>query len=76
MASLQAQAAELKTQGVIEAARDPDSSVTANDAQRKIVQESNNAGIQAFSFDPDASLEEKKAQIKAVRAHDPTTCFV
>lgn len=59
-------AGELKTQGVIEAADDPNSSVTSGDAQKKIVQESKNAGIQAFSFDPDASPEEKKAQVQAV----------
>jgi hypothetical protein len=66
MATPQAQAAELKAQGVIEAAQDPNSSVTAGDAQKKIVEESKNAGIQAFTFDPDASREEKRAQIKAV----------
>jgi hypothetical protein len=66
MATPQAQATELKTQGVIEAAEDPNSSVTSGDAQKKIVEESKNAGIQAYTFDPDASPEEKKAQIKAV----------
>lgn len=66
MATPQAQAAELKAQGVIEAAEDPNSSVTAGDAQKKIVEESNNAGIQAFTFDPDATPEQKRAQIKAV----------
>lgn len=58
-------AAELKTQGVIEAANDPNSSVTADDAQRKLVQESRNAGVAAFTFDPDASPEEKAAQARA-----------
>lgn len=57
---------ELKQQGAIEAARDPESSVTADDAQRKLVDESKNAGVAAFTFDPDASPEEKKAQAKAV----------
>lgn len=57
---------ELKTQGVIEAAEDPNSSVTSGDAQKKIVEESKNAGIQAFTFDPQASPEQKKAQVKAV----------
>jgi hypothetical protein len=57
---------ELKTQGVIEAAADPNSSVTSNDAQKKIVEESKNAGIQAFTFDPQASAQEKKAQVQAV----------
>jgi hypothetical protein len=59
-------AGELKTQGVIEAADDPNSSVTSGDAQKKIVEESKNAGIQAFTFDPHASAEQKKAQVKAV----------
>lgn len=64
--STEAAAGELKTQGVIEAAEDPDSSVTSGDAQKKIVEESKNAGIPAFSFDPHASPEQKKAQVKAV----------
>jgi hypothetical protein len=59
-------AAELKTQGVVEAAQDPNSSVTADDAQQKIVAESKKAGVAAFTFDPDASPEEKAAQARAV----------
>lgn len=58
--------AELKQQGAIEAARDPNSSVTAADAQAKIEEESKKAGVQAFSFDPDASPEEKAAQARSV----------
>jgi hypothetical protein len=69
--STERSAAELKVQGVIEAAEDPNSSVTFGDAQRKIVQESNNAGIQAFSFDPNASAEQKKAQVQAVCIRRP-----
>ena len=64
--STQADAAELKAQGVVEAAQDPNSSVTADDAQQKIVAESKKAGIPAFTFDPDASPEEKAAQARAV----------
>lgn len=60
-------AAELKQQGAIEAAQDPDSKVTADDAQQKIVEESRRAGVTAFTFNPDASPEEKKAQAQAVR---------
>ncbi|KAH9902320.1 tricalbin [Xylariomycetidae sp. FL2044] len=56
---------ELKQQGAIDASRDPESSVTAKDAQKKLVEESKNAGVPAFTFDPDASPEEKKAQAKA-----------
>lgn len=61
------QASELKQQGAIEAARDPASSVTADDAQKKLVEESKNAGVAAFTFDPDATPAEKRAQTQAVR---------
>jgi hypothetical protein len=59
--------AELKQQGVFEAARDPDSGVTADDARQKAELESKKAGVPAFTFDPDASPEEKAAQAKSVR---------
>jgi hypothetical protein len=59
-------AAELKAQGVEESARDPNTSTTANDAQRKIVEESKKAGVAAFTFDPDATPEQKAAQARAV----------
>ena len=62
-----ASAAEIKTQGAVEMARDPTSSVTADDAQKKMVQESSKAGVPAFTFDPNASPEEKAAQARAVR---------
>lgn len=61
------QSAELKTQGVVEASRDPNTNVTSEDAQKKMVEESKKAGVAAFTFDPDASPEEKAAQAKAVR---------
>lgn len=61
---------ELKQQGAIEAAQDPDSQVTADQAQKEIVERSKNAGVAAFQFDPDASPEEKAAQAKAV-SHPP-----
>lgn len=57
--------AELKQQGAIEASRDPESSVSAEDAERKILEESKKAGVAAFSFNPDASPEEKAAQARA-----------
>jgi hypothetical protein len=66
MTSLNSSAAELKAQGVVEAAQDPNSSVSAEDAQRKIVQESKKAGVAAFEFDPDATPEQKAAQARAV----------
>ncbi|EAQ93621.1 hypothetical protein CHGG_01856 [Chaetomium globosum CBS 148.51] len=56
---------ELKQQGAIEASRDPESNVTAADAERKIVEDSREAGVTAFTFDPDASPEEKRAQARA-----------
>ncbi|KAL2171133.1 hypothetical protein VTG60DRAFT_3648 [Thermothelomyces hinnuleus] len=59
-----AAANELKQQGAIEASRDPNSNVTAEDAERKIVEDSMGAGVTAFTFDPDASPEEKKAQAR------------
>jgi hypothetical protein len=66
MTSLNSSAAELKAQGVVEAAQDPNSSVTAEDAQHKIVQESKKAGVAAFEFDPNATPEQKAAQARAV----------
>ena len=62
-------ASELKQQGALEAARDPNSSVTADQAERKVVEEARNAGSAAFKFDPDATPEEKAAQAKAVRCN-------
>lgn len=49
-------AAELKTQGVFEAAADPNSSVTADDAQRKLVAESRKAGEQLGVVEPGAKF--------------------
>lgn len=62
------EAQELKQQGAVEAAANPESSVTADDAQKEIVEASKNVGVPAFTFDPDASPEEKKAQAQAVRS--------
>ncbi|KAK0657513.1 C2 domain-containing protein [Cercophora newfieldiana] len=55
---------ELKQQGAIEAAQDPESSVTSADAQKTILAESKKAGVAAFTFDPDATREEKAAQAR------------
>jgi len=57
---------ELKSQGAIEAARDPQSKVTAADAEQKILEESKKGGAAAFEFDVDASATEKARQVKAV----------
>lgn len=65
---MHAHAAEWRQQGAIEAARDDHSFVTASDAENKIVEESQRAGIPAFQFDPDASPAAKAAQAGAVRA--------
>ncbi|KXX80143.1 Tricalbin-3 [Madurella mycetomatis] len=56
---------ELKQQGALQAARDPESNVSAEDAERKIVEDSRQAGVTAFTFDPNASPEEKRAQTRA-----------
>ncbi|POR39621.1 Uncharacterized protein PYUK71.03c [Tolypocladium paradoxum] len=58
-------ARELKAQEAIEAAQNPESQVTADDAEKVIVEQSKNAGIPAFSFDPGATLEQKRAQAQA-----------
>lgn len=65
---------ELKQQGAFEAAQDPNSSVSAEDAEQKALAESKKAGAAAFAFDPDATAEEKKRQIKAVSFY--TRCKV
>lgn len=57
---------ELKSQGAIEAAQDPHSKVTAEDAEQKILEESKKGGAAAFQFDADASATEKARQAKAV----------
>ncbi|KAF2712701.1 tricalbin [Pleomassaria siparia CBS 279.74] len=60
--------AELKSQGALEAARDPDSSVSAQDAQDTAVDEAKKSGSAAMQFDPNASPEQKRAQ---ARSHIP-----
>jgi hypothetical protein len=64
--SIAQEKSDLKVQGVIEAAQDPNSSVTPADAQRKIVEESKKAGVTAFTFDANATTAEKRAQARAV----------
>lgn len=61
---------ELKQQGALEASRDPESSVTAEDAEKKVLEESKAAGVDAFRFDPDATPAEKKAQAREVSRSD------
>jgi hypothetical protein len=69
---LQSFKSEAKQQVAVEAAQDPDSNVTAQDAQRVLVDESKKAGVPALQFDPDASPEEKAAQAKAVSSKPST----
>lgn len=57
--------AELKQQGVVEAAQDPSTSIDAEQAEQSLLNQSKAAGAAAFSFDPDASAEDKAAQVKA-----------
>jgi hypothetical protein len=59
-------AEELKAQGVVEASRDPDSSVNAQDAEKALKDHALAGGAAAFEFNPDASPEEKAAQAKDV----------
>ncbi|KAK3173796.1 hypothetical protein OEA41_007128 [Lepraria neglecta] len=66
--NLTSRAGELKSQGAAEAARDPNSKVTAEDAEQLMTDESKKAGVAAFQFDPNASPEAKAAQ---ARSHVP-----
>ena len=70
MSHLNSRAGELKSQGVAEAAQDPESNVSAQDAENVMTAESKKAGVAAFQFDPDASPEEKAAQARSVK-HSP-----
>jgi len=59
-------ASELKQQGALEAAGDPHSSVSVRQAEDTVLQEAKAAGAAAFEFDPNATTEEKQAQLRAV----------
>lgn len=58
---------ELKSQAFTEAARDPNSKVSAEDAEQIMTEESKKAGVAAYIFDPNASPEDKAAQVRSVR---------
>jgi hypothetical protein len=60
--------AELKSQGALEASRDPNSSVTAQEAENIAVEEAKKSGSAAIQFDPDATPEQKAAQARSVRS--------
>jgi hypothetical protein len=66
MATQAAMVAELKQQGAFEAAADPNSSITAEDAQKKAEIETKKAGALGLTFDPDATPEQKAAQARNV----------
>ena len=57
---------EAKQQAVQDLARDPESNVSARDAEKVIVDESKKAGAAALTFDANATPEQKAAQAKAV----------
>lgn len=59
-------AAELKSQAVLEASRDPNSTVDARQAEDEVMNQAKAAGAHAFEFDPNATPEQKAAQMKAV----------
>lgn len=66
MSHLHSRAGELKSQGAVEAAQSPESKISAEDAENVITAESKKAGVAAFQFDPDASPEDKAAQVRSV----------
>ena len=68
MSHLTSRVGELKSQGAVEAAQNPDSTINAGDAEHVIMNESQKAGAMAFTFDAKASPAAKAAQ-----AH--TVCF-
>lgn len=78
MSKLHGRAGELKSQGAADAARDPDSEVTSQDAQHVMAAELKKAGVEAFEFDPNASPEAKAAQARSVRRSiiDQTTLLI
>lgn len=67
MSQLTSRANELKSQAAVDAARDPESKVSAQDAEQIMINESLRAGGAAYQFDPNASPEDKAAQARSVR---------
>ena len=66
MSHFSSRAGELKSKHAMEAAQNPDSKVTAEDAEKIMAEESRKAGIAAFEFNPNALPEEKAAQARSV----------
>jgi len=57
---------EKKQQSAVDAARDPTSSVTAQQAEDLVVNEAKKAGSVALQFDANATPAEKAAQARSV----------
>ena len=66
LSNLNSRAGELKSQGAAQAAQDPNSSVSAHDAEQTIHDESRKAGSAAFQFNAESTPEEKAAQARSV----------
>lgn len=66
MSRLGSHVGEATSKNAIEAAQDPQSSMTSEDAQKKITEDAKKAGVAAYQFDPDATPEQKAAQARAV----------
>lgn len=56
---------ELRAEGAIDAARNADSGVSAQAAEKTVLDEARKGGSAAFEFDPDATPEQKRAQARA-----------
>lgn len=63
------EAPEVKQEATIEAAVNTQTKAAAEAAEQNIVEASRNAGVTAFNFDADASVEEKRAATRAVSSH-------
>lgn len=59
---------EVRQENAIEEAKARQAAAAANadQVQQQMVEEARNAGVPAFTFDPDASPEQKRAQTRAV----------
>ncbi len=66
MSHLHSRAGEIKSQAVTGAAQDSNNIVSAENAEQAITEESKKAGVAAYTFDPDASPEDKAAQVRSV----------
>lgn len=66
MSHLNSRTGELKSHAFTEAAQDPNSKVSAEDAEQFMTEESKKAGVAAYIFDPNASPEAKAAQVRSV----------